>query len=111
MEGRVAEVAVQTGLPEAEVRYYPGLYREKLSKDLQAEIENCWQTTLLPRFPDRLATNLNPHYTLASTFGVALRFWHGCSLTAWFLTISISHGCRRDGFQFLRDVVMRHRKQ
>jgi len=65
--------------------YHPGLYREKLSPSLQRDIEECWQTTLLPRFPDKMATSLNPHYTLASALGVALRLWHGCSLTAWFL--------------------------
>jgi hypothetical protein len=155
------------------IPHLPGLYREKFSVALQSEIESLWGTSLLPRYPERLVTNLNPHYSLAEALGAALRFWHGCSLTAWFicegpysrtsidgmssyyrklldelvrvgtpvdealftdlkkaesqlgpeipivsretkteyLTMTISHGARRDGFESLRDVIANHRRQ
>ncbi len=37
------------------------------------------------RDPARIVTEPFPHVRLAETFGPALRFWHGCGLTAWFL--------------------------
>jgi hypothetical protein len=38
-----------------------------------------------PREPARIVTEPFPHVRLADAFGPALRFWHGCALTAWFL--------------------------
>ncbi len=65
--------------------YTPGLYRDFLSADLIVEIDRLWGTTVLERFPDRVVSEPFPHTAMAQTFGAALRVWHGCALTAWFL--------------------------
>ncbi len=39
---------------------------------------------MLPRWPERIISEPFPHKLLAETFGTALKFWHGCALTAWF---------------------------
>jgi hypothetical protein len=44
-----------------------------------------WGSVMLPRWPERIVTEPWPHRQLAEAFGPALRFWHGCALTAWFL--------------------------
>ncbi len=157
--------------------YHPRLYLEVLPRDLIGKIERLWGTTMLPRWPERIATEISPHAAMAETFGVALRFWHGCGLTAWFIaegpasvtdmaglpryhrdaiaeleqlgcpidpalfgelqdaeaqlgpsqsiendistvevapgitvTLSMSSGSRRPGFEQLRDIVTRHRR-
>jgi hypothetical protein len=41
---------------------------------------------MLPRWPDRIVTEIAPHALMAETFGPALKFWHGVSLTAWFVS-------------------------
>lgn len=61
------------------------LYREHLSADLIANIEGLWGTTILKNYPNRIVSEPFPHTVMAETFGAALRFWHNCSLTAWFL--------------------------
>jgi hypothetical protein len=40
---------------------------------------------LLPRWPQRIVSTPLPHGLMADAFGPALKFWHGCGLTAWFL--------------------------
>jgi hypothetical protein len=65
--------------------YHPRLYLEALTPDLIEKIEHLWGTTMLPRWPERIVTEISPHAAMAETFGVALRFWHGCGLTAWFV--------------------------
>jgi hypothetical protein len=157
--------------------YQPRLYQEVLPRDLIGKIEQLWAGTMLPRWPERIATEISPHAAMAETLGVALRFWHGCGLTAWFIaegpasvtnmaglpryhrdaiaelerlgcpidpalfgelqdaetqlapsqsiendtsavevtpgitvTLSMSSGSRRSGFEQLRDIVTRHRR-
>ena len=62
-----------------------GLYRSVLTGDLLDEIDRLWGSAMSPRDPARIITEPFPHVRLAETFGPALRFWHGCALTAWFL--------------------------
>lgn len=62
-----------------------GLYRRALSADLLDEIDELWGSAMSSREPARIVTEPFPHVRLAETFGPALRFWHGCALTAWFL--------------------------
>ncbi|MDQ2742896.1 MAG: hypothetical protein M3Z66_11460, partial [Chloroflexota bacterium] len=64
--------------------YHPDQYRELLSSDLVADIEQLWNGKLLPRWPATIVTEPFPHALMAETFGPALRFWQGCALTAWF---------------------------
>jgi hypothetical protein len=61
------------------------LYKQLLSRELQADIERLWSTAVLPRWPDRLVTDPAPHARVAEALGPALRFWEGAALTAWFL--------------------------
>lgn len=65
--------------------YQPQLYQTLLPKDLLREIERLWGTEMLAKFPDRIVSMLFPHELMAETLGPALKFWHGCALTAWFL--------------------------
>ena len=65
--------------------YQPGLYRQLLPKDMVVEIERLWGTIMLPRWPERIVSEPFPHALMAETLGPALKFWHGCALTAWFL--------------------------
>src|SRR5262249_8830170 len=65
--------------------YQPGLYRELLSAALLSQIAQLWGTVMLPQWPHRIVSEPGPHRKMAETFGPALRFWHGCALTAWFL--------------------------
>lgn len=65
--------------------YQPRLYLQLLPKTMLTEIEQLWGTTMLPRWPDRIISEPSPHMALAETIGAALKFWHGCALTAWFL--------------------------
>jgi hypothetical protein len=65
--------------------YRERLYLRALSADLLEEVGELWGTAMLPREPGNIVTEPFPHARLAETFGPALRFWHGCALTAWFL--------------------------
>ena len=65
--------------------FQPRLYRRLLSADVLHTANRLWPTVLLPRFPERLVTEPFPQYRLSQTFGPALSFWHGISLTAWFV--------------------------
>lgn len=65
--------------------YHPRLYYELLPPSLLSTIRRHWGTIMLPRWPERLVTEPFPHAQMAQTFGPALRFWHGVSLTAWFV--------------------------
>ncbi|HEY4036996.1 MAG TPA: hypothetical protein VGL94_23815 [Ktedonobacteraceae bacterium] len=65
--------------------YHPRLYLQLLPTSILSEIEHLWGTTMLPRWPDRMISEPSPHMAMAETLGPALRFWHGCALTAWFL--------------------------
>jgi hypothetical protein len=65
--------------------YQPQLYLRLLPKTLLTEIERLWGTMMLPRWPDHIISEPFPHMALAETIGPALKLWHGCALTAWFL--------------------------
>jgi hypothetical protein len=67
------------------IPYHDGLYRELLPDDLLREIDRLWGTVMLPRWPERMVSAQTPHLGLAETLGPALKFWHGCGLTAWFI--------------------------
>jgi hypothetical protein len=41
---------------------------------------------MLPQWPDRIVSEIAPHALMGETFGPALAFWHGCALTAWFIS-------------------------
>lgn len=72
-------------IAESRIPIRPGLYFDLLSDELNEQIEVLWGKALLPRYPERVATSLNPHAFLGSVYGDALNFWNGISLTAWFL--------------------------
>jgi hypothetical protein len=65
--------------------YNPHLYRKLLPTELVDEIERLWASIMLPRWPDRIVSELSPHALMAETFGPALQFWQGSALTAWFV--------------------------
>jgi hypothetical protein len=65
--------------------YNPRLYRELLPSELVDEIERLWGSVMLPRWPDRVVSEISPHALMAETFGPALQFWQGSALTAWFV--------------------------
>lgn len=70
---------------EGDSLHRKGLYRRALPDDLLDEIDELWSSVMSSREPARIVTEPFPHVRLAETFGPALRFWHGCALTAWFL--------------------------
>ncbi len=65
--------------------FQPRLYLQLLPRTMLNEVERLWGTMVLPRWPDRIISEPSPHMALAETMGSALKFWHGCALTAWFL--------------------------
>lgn len=65
--------------------YRRELFSEALPGALLSEILELWSGTMLSRWPDRIVTEPFPYQTMVETFGPALGFWDGCSLTAWFL--------------------------
>lgn len=70
---------------EVDSPHRQGVYWRALPDDLLDEIEELWGSVVSSREPSRIITEPFPHVRLAETFGPALRFWHGCALTAWFL--------------------------
>lgn len=65
--------------------HHSGLFRDLLSVKLQEDIHELWGTTVLLRWPDKIISEPYPHAAMAEALGPALKFWHGVSLTAWFL--------------------------
>lgn len=65
--------------------YQPMLYRRLLAPPLITQIEQLWRTTVLSKSLDCVVSEPFPHSAMAETFGPALKFWHGCALTAWFI--------------------------
>jgi hypothetical protein len=61
------------------------LFRELLPEKLLTRVLELWSGSMLPRWPDRIVTEPFPYAAMVETFGPALAFWDGCSLTAWFL--------------------------
>lgn len=66
--------------------YTPGVYRDLLSPGLCARVAAAWGSAMLPRWPERIVTNLAPQAAMAAAFGPALTFWQGVALTAWFVS-------------------------
>lgn len=64
--------------------YNPGTYH-RLGPEVCASVDELWATRVLPRWPDRLVSQPYPHAGLAEALGAAVRFWHGVSLTCWFI--------------------------
>ena len=62
-----------------------GLFQELLSPPVLATIDRCWGTTVLRKWPERIVSAPHPHALFAQAFGLALEFWHGVALTAWFV--------------------------
>ena len=75
---------------EEPASYSARLYRKLLPVALLEEIDNLWGTVMLPRWPDRIVSEISPHTLMAETFGPALRFWQGAALTAWFVCAGFS---------------------
>lgn len=51
-------------------------HRTQFSDQLNLDVQRLWGTTLMPRWPDRLATEPDPHLVMAETLGPALKLWH-----------------------------------
>jgi len=83
--GLVADKRFIQVTPHDHSPYQERLYEKLLPKSLRNEIERLWGSAMLPRAPGRMVTEPFPHALMAEAFGPALTFWHGCSLTAWFL--------------------------
>lgn len=66
----------------------PG-YLMVLSGALLAEIDECWGGVCIPPYADRIVSATHPHKGMADTFGAALAFWHGVSVTAWVVCESL----------------------
>ncbi len=71
--------------PGAGAEYRPMAYL-RLAPALLRDIDRLWGRAVLPRAPGRIVISVSPHQLLAEAFGPALRFWHGCGLTVWFIT-------------------------
>jgi hypothetical protein len=65
--------------------FHPELYRELLPQELIDKIDALWGGIMLPRWPDRIVSEISPHGLMAEALGPALKFWQGAALTAWFV--------------------------
>jgi hypothetical protein len=65
--------------------YHDRLWESLLPKELQADIERLWRLKIDLKQPAEPVVEHFPQALMAETFGPALRFWHGCALTAWFV--------------------------
>lgn len=154
----------------------PYLYRQVLTPELTATVDQLWDGVTIPKWPERIVSEFHPHRQMADSLGPAVKFWQGIALTCWYvcegpasrttlgalgqyhgkdvaalrdigfpidtqlfadlakaesqlgppqriesqrdvqsrgnveLTMTISIGTRRDGFELLRDIVTRHRR-
>lgn len=66
--------------------YHPESYRTHLSAQILASIDSLWDGTLLARYPEGIATTIDPYARICDALGPALHFWHGAALTAWFVS-------------------------
>ena len=71
--------------PQSHTPYQGALYRRLLPAELLSRIDNLWGTTVVAKRPDCVVSEPFPHSAMAETFGPALKFWHGCALTTWFV--------------------------
>ncbi len=60
-------------------------YRQLLTPELTARIDHLWEGTCLPRYPDRVVSEMHPHKQMADAAGPALTFWNGVALTCWYI--------------------------
>lgn len=65
--------------------FRPGLYNRLLSQPLLKIIAELWGRRIVAERPNLIVDAQFPHSNFSAAFGPALRFWNGCSLTAWFL--------------------------
>ena len=65
--------------------YQLELYRELLPRDAVKGVDELWSGVLLARWPDRIVGEPFPHAAMARAWGPALKLWHGCALTSWFI--------------------------
>jgi hypothetical protein len=72
-------------MDDASTPHQPGLYKQLLSPDLLGLITRLWGTIMLSRWPERIVSEPAPYRLMAEAFGPALKFWHGCALTTWFI--------------------------
>lgn len=168
--GLVEESGWNSFDPEQASPHQALLYRRLLSPSLVADVDHLWGTAVVAKAPTVIVSEPFAHVAMASAAGPALRFWHGCALTAWFvcegpssrtdipgmaayyrrellaleelgcpvhaqlfdelraapigdeepiysdvgsahgITMRMSAGTRRRGFQLLRDVITRYRR-
>jgi hypothetical protein len=84
-EGHDVQLESADKEPPGPAWYSRGCYRNLLPTDLVQRIDNLWDGVCLVGHPDSIVSAAKPHSLMAQTFGPALRFWHGCALTAWFV--------------------------
>lgn len=85
-ESNAFSLAELTGERSGSEWFHPGSYRSRLPEEMLCSIDDLWDGTFLPRYPEGIATTVNPYARMCETFGPALRFWHGAALTAWFVS-------------------------
>lgn len=85
-ESDAFSLAELTGERSGREWFHPGSYRSRLPREMLSSIDDLWDGTLLPRYPEGIATTVNPYARMCEAFGPALRFWHGAALTAWFVS-------------------------
>jgi hypothetical protein len=83
--GLVEDEGWTTLEPQPHTPYQHALYRRLLPADLVDTVERLWSTTVLAKWPTSVVSEPFPHSAMAETLGPALKFWHGCALTAWFV--------------------------
>ncbi|MFO0618045.1 MAG: hypothetical protein U0414_35970 [Polyangiaceae bacterium] len=71
--------------PIASTPYQSCLYLRRFSPSVLQGVASGWATTVLPKWPETVVTEPFPHMAVADVLGPALKFWHGCALTAWFI--------------------------
>jgi hypothetical protein len=85
-ESDAFSMAELTGERSRREWFHPGSYRSRLPREMLSSIDDLWDGTFLPRYPEGIATTINPYERMCEAFGPALRFWHGAALTAWFVS-------------------------
>ncbi|MEV6527111.1 hypothetical protein AB0M43_34795 [Longispora sp. NPDC051575] len=76
---------LEEGFVDPEMGPTQPLYRELLTADLVTKIDQLWDGTTLPRWPEVIVSEPFPHRIMAETFGPAGTFWHNVALTAWYV--------------------------
>lgn len=83
--GLVSEYDHEENLGNTGIPYTPGLFKRLLSGGVNTSINELWSRYVFKELPDVSTTSAIPNKVFGTALGPALRFWHGCSLTAWFL--------------------------